>query len=328
MLAEPAQSSDFKALTREVYEYKRATYAVSTKVTYGSQLLCYLRFCIYFGRPPIPVDQLTLLTYTAFLARGLKPSSIPPYLNIIRIIHCERGYPNPLQNNFELLCLKKGIARLHGTPAVQKLPITTDILLRVKSVLSDDSFDKVFWSCLLIGFFGFFRKATLLPRSATNFGSCILIRDLHIMDCESFKITLHRTKTIQFGQRVLEVPFCAAPAGSVLCPMVALRAHLALLPADTTQPLFSFQLGDVTVVITHAAFVKRLRDILTVLGFQPSKYSGHFLRRGGATHAFNVGLSPFLIKCRGDWASSCFERYVCVNAKQSLLAARALTMVE
>ena len=115
-------------LDQEIMAYKRAAYAESTKRTYKTHRDTYLRFCLYFGLRPVPAETLTICRYAVFLSRTLKPSSIACYLNIIRIMHEESGLPNPMENNWFLDMVKRGIHRLHGTPPVQKLPITLDIL--------------------------------------------------------------------------------------------------------------------------------------------------------------------------------------------------------
>ena len=67
--------------------------------------LAYMRFCVHFGRRYVPADPITVVTYAVFLCRSLKPSSIPSYLNIIRLIHLDAGYPDPLHDNFALACV-------------------------------------------------------------------------------------------------------------------------------------------------------------------------------------------------------------------------------
>ena len=78
----------------EVRAFTSHTYAESTKASYKSQLLAYLRYCLFYGYEPVPADQTTLLTYTAFLARDKRPSTIKNYLNLVRILHLEAGYKN------------------------------------------------------------------------------------------------------------------------------------------------------------------------------------------------------------------------------------------
>lgn len=75
--------SAIDTLRGEVQQYTSNTYAETTKAAYRTHLKTYLRFCIYFGFDPIPVEQSTLLMYIAFLARTLKPTSIGNYLNIV-----------------------------------------------------------------------------------------------------------------------------------------------------------------------------------------------------------------------------------------------------
>jgi hypothetical protein len=56
----------------------------------------------------------------------------------------------------------------------------------------------------------------------------------------------------------------------------------------------------------------------------PSVYSAHSFRRGGASYAFELGLSPLQIKLRGDWASVAYERYVYISTGATFAVARAL----
>ena len=49
---------------------------------------------------------------------------------------------------------------------------------------------------------------------------------------------------------------------------------------------------------------------MTALGIPPDRYSGHGLRRGGATFALQCGLPVDLLKIQGDWKSNCVERYL------------------
>ena len=118
---------------REAQAYTGKTYAESTKASYKTHLFTYLRFCFKFELEPVPASKTTILAYTAYLARSkLKPSSITNYLNIIRILHLDYGYDNPLKDNFALTNLKRGINREKGSPPCQKLPITCEILEKMQ----------------------------------------------------------------------------------------------------------------------------------------------------------------------------------------------------
>ena len=75
--------ADLCALKAETASYKLSAFSENTKKSYKSQLYSYIRFCMHFGLVAVPAAQATLCDYTSFLARTLKPSSIPCYLNIV-----------------------------------------------------------------------------------------------------------------------------------------------------------------------------------------------------------------------------------------------------
>lgn len=90
--------------------------------------------------------------YIAFLARSLSFSSIPGYLNIIRIMHLEAGLDNPL-DNYHVRALLKGVKRAIGAPPKQKLPITPEVLLAIHSVLDFSvNFNVALWAAMLVAF--------------------------------------------------------------------------------------------------------------------------------------------------------------------------------
>ena len=134
-------------LKTEAQAYKRTAFALSTQRTYKSQLRCYLEFCLEYKCSPLPVEQETLISYIAFLARKLQASSIPNYLNVIRLLHLEAGFNNPLAGNFEVNLIKKGINRQLGVPPKQKEPITLCILRKIHVLLDvSKPSDLAFWA--------------------------------------------------------------------------------------------------------------------------------------------------------------------------------------
>ena len=87
----------------EVRRYKQAAYVEATKVAYKCHLKSYMSFCCNFSRTPIPASQQTIVAYATYLARRMVPASIPVYLNVIRILHLESGFKNPLTGNWASL---------------------------------------------------------------------------------------------------------------------------------------------------------------------------------------------------------------------------------
>ena len=186
---------------------------------------------------------------------------------------------------------------------------------------------QAFWAACLVAFFAFLRKSTLLPKCASSVHNALCISDVDLAQDRS-QITLHiqHTKTIQFGQRHLNIPLATIP-DSDLCPVSAVVRLLATLPVSSItkcQPLFSYLNGEGIVPLTHSLFISMLKGALSKADIYPSDYSGHSFRRGGCTHAFGLGASPYLIKLRGDWKSNCYERYITVKEEHNLLLAKSL----
>lgn len=301
----------------EAQSYIGKTFAESTKASYRAHLRAYLRFCIYFRLPPIPASQRTIMCYITFLARTLKPSSITSYINIIRILHLEAHLENPLEHNFMVNNLKKGIRRELGTPPKQKLPITCEILVDIFQKLNfHRNKDVAFWCACLLGFFGFLRKATLLPKNQNLPAvDCILRKDLRMIGRDHLELHVRKTKTIQFGQRILIIPFYPVP-GSVLCPVLAVKSLFRRTPFQPELPLFSYRENRCTKWYTHATFTSQLKAILSSLGFDAKEFSCHSFRRGGASYAFGQDMSIIDIKQRGDWSSEAVERYIHIDKRQ------------
>ena len=307
-------------------QYKGSALAKSTQSAYRSHLNAFLRFCVFFGCTPIPADRDTICCYTAFLARSLAPSSINGYLNIIRLLHLDAGLPNPLENNWEVQQIKRGIARIKGSPIKQKFPISISILREIFALLDhvNSSLDKAFWSACLIAFFGFFRKSTILPVSV-NSPPGICRSDVKNFTLLSFDLVVRHTKTIQFGQRVLVLPFYTC-MDQRLCPVRALWSHLMASPVHQSKHIFSYVLNGSMHLLTHEVFVKKLRSLITRTGRNPALYSAHSFRRGGSTFAFSLNMPLLQIKKRGDWKSNCVERYVDVDEKLAMDSAVILSV--
>lgn len=207
--------------------------------------------------------------------------------------------------------LRKGIRRELGTPPAQKLPITCEILVGIFEKLNfHRNKDIAFWCACVLGFFGFLRKATLLPKNQKDpTADCLLRKDLRMVNREHLELHVRKTKTIQFGQRLLIIPYYPVH-GSVLCPLSAVKSMLKRAPYHPELPLFLYKENKEIKWYSHATFTTQLKMILKTMGFNPKDYSCHSFRRGGASFAFGQDMSILDIKQRGDWASNAVEKYI------------------
>ena len=213
------------------------------------------------GYTAVPVQPDHLLQYAAFLARSLKASSLRSYLNIVGLLHREFGLPNPLINNWPLKTLLTGINRSKGVARQQKQPITPFILLRLRSTLNlTTSIDASFWAICLVAFFGMFRKSHLLPTTPFQFDPT---KQLTKADLQLFTwgilITIRWSKTIQFRERVVQIPLPRIP-NSFLCPKAAVMGALKFTAAASNLQSQAFNWCHATNstvhVFTYSAFVR------------------------------------------------------------------------
>ena len=81
-----------------------------------------------------PASEHLLLMYVAHMKqKGLKHTTMQVYLAATRSLHIQQGYGNPLVNCLRLRRALKAVVN-ESSPAVQKLPITYDILTCVGKV--------------------------------------------------------------------------------------------------------------------------------------------------------------------------------------------------
>ena len=289
-----------------------------------SLMLSYLSFRVY---QPLPAATLTLNRYASFLERSPSASSIPAYLNAVRILQLEHGLTHPTKNNFLLATTLRGIKRLKGLTVLQKKPITPQILLAFKSHLNlDNPLHATFWAVCLVTFFGLLRKANLQCKGITQFDPSKHLRRGDILFFTDWASIINRwSKTIQFSQRILTVPLPRI-APHPLCPYSALRHAFGLVPAPLSGPAFIIPAsteGGLTP-LTYGKFDCLLKLVAAKTNLDPSQVSGHSFRSGGATLAFQAQIPAELIKRLGDWQSDAYRSYIHIPGKDRIQAAQRL----
>jgi hypothetical protein len=204
------------------------------------------------------------------------------------------------------------------------MPVTVKILIDLYQTVTSDPSDRAFWAACLIAFFGFLRKSTLLPsRDGLVVGKFIACSDIVNLTLSSFQLIIRHSKTIQFGQRLLTLPYVSC-GDTRLCPVRALLTHLGKSPNAAARPLFDFVSNGTVVAFTYSFFIKRLKSGLLATGHNANEISCHSFRRGGATLAHAIGLPAIEIKLKGDWLSNAFEHYDDVSPCSTLATAYAL----
>ena len=152
-----------------------------------------------------------------------------------------------------------------------------------------------------------FRASNLVPRSTKKWSG---IRQLSRSSVEFNKsgmiLKIKWSKTIQFRQRILEIPVFAIP-GSILCPVRAVRRVLKISKASSRGPLLAISNSK---MFTYGMLQRKLKEVINRIGLDKTKYSSHSMRRGAVLWAQKNSVPEPMIKLFGDWSSDCYKRYL------------------
>ena len=72
--------------------------------------------------------------------------------------------------------------------------------------------------------------------------------------------------------------------------------------------------------ISYRSFTSKLKGLLAKSGLDPSLFSGHSFRRGGASHLYGIGGNTLMVQVLGDWRSQIFTRYLYLSIEDRLAA--------
>ena len=290
--------------------------APSTRRTYGLAQRRYLSFCSHHHFTPIPSSEQLLCQFAAHLAvSGLQASTIKCYLSAIRQLHIAQGLGDPgIGSMAKLEQVVRGIKSnqaKHGKQKSPRLPITPEILLRIKGVWERESpaRDKaMLWAAASLCFFGFLRSGEVcIPaEKAFDEGAHLSMKDVQVDNLanpQTMQVKIKASKTDPFRQGVLVY---VGRTNKPLCPVSALLAYM-VMRGKGPGPLFIFQDGK---PLSRPRFVTEIKRALSAAGIDPKPYSGHSFRIGAAMTAANQGVEDSTIKMLGRWKSSAYQRYI------------------
>ena len=138
-------------------------------------------------------------------------------------------------------------------------------------------------------------------------------------------LSVYKTKTIQFKQRVLTIPLPRIH-NSILCPTQALHNYLHMVPAPGNFPVFLIKDScSFFQPLLSSHYARVIKTLVSMLNLDTKVYSPHSFRRGGATFAFQAGAHPLFIKCLGDWSSDAYLIYLTLSNEDKVTAMMKLS---
>ena len=284
----------------------------------------------------LPVSDVMLCGFITWLAaRGLKISTIKVYLFAVRAAQLDAGLPfEPWRKRHSVFMTLQGARRIHGDYTSRKGAITIGMLWRMATharVAQRDPKRAILmgavWAAILVGFFGMLRKDNLTKgkKDAFNVSRGLRRTDVDLQQSKLW-LRLRVSKTIQYSEEPHVLGLVATD--SPICPVRAVREHLRLTP-DSGGASYLFVTkpkgpkGAAAVPLSHATLVAEIRKLLAAIGEDPRKFSGHSLRRGGASFAYELGLPEAAIQAHGNWKSEAVRVYrECGPAQRLALPAR------
>ena len=289
--------------------------AVSTAKSYMVAFNSWNEFCSLPGvkADPFAPTEESLCFYAAWAAsRGspLSHASAQKYLYGIRSVLMSEGITFPSFHDMPLLeRLMKGWKKsTYATRRKPRLPVTVAILKQMMPHVEFTSKQyRLLWAALCTGIYGLFRSGELAP-SSKNSKDFLRLRDLNRDSKGHYRIFLAASKTDIWR---VGVHVHILGNGSSTCPVRALDAMLK--DRDLSKPdapLFSV---DGTTPLTRTQLLKGMKILLDKAGLEPSRYSGHSLRKGGAQTLYEAGIPDSQIMILGRWRSACFKLYVALT---------------
>ena len=292
-------------------------FAKGTAQNMVSAIRTWFTYCVFFNLSPLPATEKTVIPFLELMAISVTYNHLKHLMSAIKFYHQTQGFEFP-EHNFDIANTLHGLKRkLLHTPH-QALPLTPTILRAMYSYLDmSREKDLAIWCSYLVSFYCLFRKSNTVPKSASKVNLQRTLQRRHIrIDNSSNTVYVHVTfsKTIQFGDKdiIIPIPGNSDPA---LDPVRHLKSLFQSVKCSNDAPAFSFSKDK---FITYTAFTTQLKKLLSQAGYNPSLYTGHSFRRGGATFLFKLGASILQIQASGDWASQCFVRYLYISEDERL----------
>ena len=298
-----------------------ATKGHSLKESTRKNIICYLgayeRFCDRYLIPYFPCDNKQLCRFGQHLSTTLKsPEAVSNYISGIRTCLALLGLAIPDPKEKQMQMFITGIKRILLHEVKQAEPVTPCLLLKLSKMVDyKDQVELVAWTALLLGFYMFLRKSNLVPDTMDTFNpeQQFTRSDLNLISPElAMMVEVRWSKTIQFKQKILRAPVLPA-ANKAICPVFWMHKMLQLIPATPQDPIFTLRIRGEKLSLSANQLIYRFRKWLLLLGEDPSRFSLHSLRRGGATFAYQSNIEGEMIKLLGGWASDAYKRYIDIS---------------
>lgn len=286
--------------------FQSRSYAPNSVATRAVQVRKYLEFVGVFAEThsPLPCPSPQVALYATWLARTLKYTSVLNYLSGLNNFLRQNGSPPIAYTDFEISSTLRGIRRERSFAPRQAIPLLPGMLIRIFSFLTSNKAHVAWRAAMLCSFRALLRKCQV-----TLSDSSLLRRDFRFFSW-GLIISIRRSKTIQFHERVLEVPVARCP-NHLLCAVHWTERHFSEVPAQPDAMAFRISGADgSSAPLTYQLYQSTLKLFSKRAGLDPDSVSSHSLRRGGCTFLSMCGATLEELRSRGDWSTDTVFTYL------------------
>lgn len=288
------QASSLAVETRDFISKSRSQ---NTVRSYRSGWKDWASFSEAQGSRPLPADPQVLLAYFTILGKTKSMSTIDQRRASIRYVHKIEAEHDPFAGPV-ITELIEGIRRVRASDKVRKVePIKVDRLdLICSHIGKKENRDLRDRALLLVGFQGFFRRSEIVQLTAS---------DVEFNERGAL-IHLRKSKTDQMQEgQYIGIPYSVEMVR--LCPVVALKNWMNRVGCVGDDPIFvgTYKNGDLSnKAISPKQVARIIKRRCQIAGLKYEDFSGHSMRRGGATSAAENGSTEAEIMRSGRWKSS------------------------
>ena len=316
----PTTTRRRKMLDNISWDYIKMSYAEKSLDNLHSQRKKYYEFCTEFNYTPFPVYEWKMVRYATYLSAKFKShKSVQNYVSAICTLNELNGF-GEVKKSIYLKKVLDGIKRKLRHVPRRARPFSFKILHQIKSLVNfNNEKELVIWVVLLFGFHLFLRKSNLIPDTCTFEPNRQFQRRDFRNNHEIMIAHIKWAKNRQYADEKLLLPM-AANKHTDICPVYWFRYMSKKIKAAPDDAAFCYRRNGVLIPVVYREALQQMRVWLSQLNYPAKKFSLHSLRRGGATTAFRAGLPSLTIKSLGDWASTCYFKYIDITLDAKMKA--------
>lgn len=245
--------------------------------------------------------------------QGMAYVSINNQVSAIVTLAKLNGSDVDIRSDFNIRLTMAGLRRILGdTPSPKDELLPSDLVKMRRFVNPNDFTEWSTWIGVVFLYRSMLRKCHVF---SDEFDYNMLARRDIEFTHYGMMVSVSRSKTIQFRERIHEIPI--SRGGGSLCAVSLLKAYFHEFPTILSAPLLSRFKDGKLIKVTYKKALSFLKTWAKSAGVQKD-VGMHSLRRGSATLMSLGGIPIEHIKNRGDWKSSAVLQYLAYPVHQKL----------